>query len=228
MALSPFSAGDVSFRDPYDLDRLADELVSRETKQRTVRNSFEDDVPELQEHIPLSHNDPHLTAEVFDVEAFLLERKHIALPDLRAELRQYLAGLKQELVELINDDYEAFISLSTDLHDEGTRLERLKQPIASLKANVIVSCSLRNIFSSSSFRLRNQRKSWRQFKGLFTVSSGIELNFAKNRYVSCLLNCTRDTENYHIAGSSSFAFENIGLCDPTRVPAIHIIARLRR
>ena len=228
MALSPFSAGDVSFRDPYDLDRLADELVSRETKQRTVRDSFEDDVPELQEHIPLSHNDPHLTAEVFDVEAFLLERKHIALPDLRAELRQYLAGLKQELVELINDDYEAFISLSTDLHDEGTRLERLKQPIASLKANVIVSCSLRNIFSSSSFRLRNQRKSWRQFKGLFTVSSGIELNFAKNRYVSCLLNCTRDTENYHIAGSSSFAFENIGLCDPTRVPAIHIIARLRR
>lgn len=142
MALSPFSAGDLSFRDPYDIDRLADELATRESKQRVVHDTLAEDVPDLQEHIPLSHNDPHLTAEVFDVEAFLLERKQIALGELRAELRQYLAGLKQELVELINIDYEAFISLSTDLHDEGTRLERLKHPLTSLKAIVVVRCLL--------------------------------------------------------------------------------------
>jgi hypothetical protein len=83
-----------------------------------------------------------LSAETFDAEEFLLERRKIALPDLRAELRQYLAELKEELVKLINDDYEAFISLSTDLRDEGARLERLRQPLANLKANVLVCFSL--------------------------------------------------------------------------------------
>jgi len=139
MTLSPLSV-DNSSRDPYELDRLADELASRELL--AGRTKQHDDllvnVPELQEPLPLSHNNPRLTAEVFDVEEFLLERRQIPLPDLRAELRQYLAELKEELVKLINDDYEAFISLSTDLHDEGARLERLKHPLATLKADVNV------------------------------------------------------------------------------------------
>ena len=50
----------------------------------------------------------------------------------------YLASLKEELVKLINDDYEAFISLSTDLKDEGTRLTKVRQPLGSLKDHIIV------------------------------------------------------------------------------------------
>lgn len=75
-----------------------------------------------------------------ELEEFLWERRNIALPDLRAELRQQLAKLKEELVKLINDDYEAFISLSADLRDEGARLERLRRPLETLKTNVLV-CS---------------------------------------------------------------------------------------
>jgi hypothetical protein len=141
MAFLPHSAGD-SFRDPYQLDRLADELADRESSAayNTDGRLYNDNqpVPEFQEPVPLSHSDPHLSAEDFNAEDFLLERKNIALPDLRAELRQYLAALKEELVKLINDDYEAFISLSTDLRDEGARLERLRYPLANLKLNVVV------------------------------------------------------------------------------------------
>ncbi|KAF8973230.1 COG complex component [Flammula alnicola] len=137
------SDGDTSSRDPFRLDRLADELANRESSYHaTQRHSDEfdgEEQGELPEHIPLSHDDEYLTAEVFNVEEFLLARSHTSLPDLRAELRQYLAHLKEELVKLINDDYEAFISLSTDLRDEGARLGRLKQPLGSLKENVLES-----------------------------------------------------------------------------------------
>ncbi|KAJ6586972.1 COG complex component [Mycena vulgaris] len=125
-----------SSRDPFELDRLAEELVSRE-----LANSEDDDAPghELPIYIPLSHNNPYLTSDVFDVEAFLLSRSHTSLRDLRSELRDYLSNLKEELVKLINDDYEAFISLSTDLRGEGARLGRLKYPLGDLKAQILDS-----------------------------------------------------------------------------------------
>ena len=169
MTLSPLRV-DISSRDPYELDRLADELASRELLTGHTKHHDLVNVPELQEPLPLSHNNPRLTAEVFDVEEFLLERRQIPLPDLRAELRQYLAELKEELVKLINDDYEAFISLSTDLRDEGARLERLKYPLATLKADVNV-CHLLSTQHNPKCLLstfRSPRKSWRRFKKRFT------------------------------------------------------------
>ena len=128
MALSPQN----SDHDPYQLDRLADELAIREAASPLQQSH------NLPEHHPLSHDDKYLSAQVFNVEEFLLARSHISLPDLRVELRQYLAELKEELVKLINDDYEAFISLSTDLRDEGVRLDRLKYPLVNLRAIILV------------------------------------------------------------------------------------------
>ena len=133
MALSPQN----SDRDPYQLDRLADELAIREAAS-PLQQSHPAVGHNLPEHQPLSHDDKYLSAQVFNVEEFLLARSHISLPDLRVELRQYLAELKEELVKLINDDYEAFISLSTDLRDEGVRLDRLKYPLANIRAIVLV------------------------------------------------------------------------------------------
>jgi conserved oligomeric Golgi complex subunit 2 len=131
MALSPQN----SDRDPYQLERLADELAIREATSPLQQSQVDHNLPE---HHPLSHDDKYLSAQVFNVEEFLLARSHISLPDLRVELRQYLAELKEELVKLINDDYEAFISLSTDLHDEGVRLDRLKYPLVNLRVKVLV------------------------------------------------------------------------------------------
>ncbi|KAJ7132766.1 COG complex component [Mycena crocata] len=134
-----------SSRDPFELDRLAEELVTRELtnpKSRPYPDALSDDDAsshELPIYIPLSHSNPYLTSDVFDVEAFLLSRSHTSLPDLRSELRDYLSTLKEELVKLINDDYEAFISLSTDLRGEGARLGRLKLPLVDLKSQILES-----------------------------------------------------------------------------------------
>jgi conserved oligomeric Golgi complex subunit 2 len=124
-------------RDPMDLDRLAEELAEREYGT-TTRNSLETN-HDLPVYVPLSHDNLHLSAKQFNVEEFLLSRAYTSLPDLRSELRDYLATLKEELVQLINDDYEAFISLSTDLRGEGTRLERLKLPLRELRSEILVS-----------------------------------------------------------------------------------------
>ena len=134
----------VGSRDPFELDRLAEELAARESSAPGKKVSGFDDIelPEVARDLPvcapLSHDDQYLSAETFDVEQFLLSRAYTSLPDLRTELRDYLATLKEELVKLINDDYEAFISLSTDLRGEGTRLESMKRPLTDMKARVLV------------------------------------------------------------------------------------------
>jgi conserved oligomeric Golgi complex subunit 2 len=129
-AKSPSPSLESYSRDPFQLQRLADELADDE--------DLDDELHDLPAYLPLSHDDPYLSAPIFDVEQFLLSRSYTSLPDLRLELRNYLAALKEELVQLINDDYEAFISLSTDLRDEGVRLEKLKWPLADLKGQTLV------------------------------------------------------------------------------------------
>lgn len=138
-----------STRDRFDLDRLADELAEREAGPSTTAaldpdgDALAAGASSLPVFRPLAHDDPHLSEDAFDVEAFLLARAaHGTLPDVRGELRDYHATLKEELVRLINDDYEAFISLSTDLRDEGDTLGRLKGPLGDLKGRVQV-CMLR-------------------------------------------------------------------------------------
>ena len=130
------SPTDLDTRDPFQLQRLADELPDDDGDVRPLNGEHT-----LPSYKPLSHNDPYLSAEIFGVELFLQSRSYTSLPDLRTELRDYLATLKEELVQLINDDYEAFISLSTDLRGEGTRLERLKWPLADLKSQTLVQIS---------------------------------------------------------------------------------------
>ncbi|KAH9001596.1 COG complex component, partial [Lactarius akahatsu] len=122
--------------DPFELERLADELEARAWAHE---HSIDTGAHELPLYTPLTHGDPFLTATQFNIEEFLLSRAHTSLPELRTELRDYLATLKEELVQLINDDYEAFISLSTDLRGEGTRLERLKLPLGDLKSQILES-----------------------------------------------------------------------------------------
>ncbi|KAK7057129.1 oligomeric Golgi complex subunit 2 [Favolaschia claudopus] len=127
-----------SSRDPFELDRLAEELAGRESAN-PLDDEHDTNGHDLPIYVPLSHDNSYLKSEVFDVEAFLLSRSYTSLPDLRSELRDYLSTLKEELVKLINDDYEAFISLSTDLRGEGARLNTLKVPLVDLKTQILES-----------------------------------------------------------------------------------------
>lgn len=126
---------DLSSRDPYQLTRLAQELSE---KQLASDGEYTD----LPVYVPLAHDNPFLLADSFNVEEFLLSRSHTSLPDLRSELRDYLSSLKEALVKLINNDYEAFISLSTDLRGEGSRLVQLKEPLSGLKEQILVRYSM--------------------------------------------------------------------------------------
>ncbi|KAH8828049.1 oligomeric golgi complex component, COG2-domain-containing protein [Flagelloscypha sp. PMI_526] len=122
--------------DPYQLTRLAEELPEQALNGHMDDDEKPESFPDL---LPLTHDNKYIRAESFQVEDFLLSRAHTSLPDLRSELREYLSTLKDELVKLINDDYEAFISLSTDLRGEGTRLLQLKDPLAGLKGQIRLS-----------------------------------------------------------------------------------------
>lgn len=134
------NGGNTNARDPFQLDRLAEELAARETS-RPIQASTSDidaQLTELPDYGPLSHHNPLLTSPIFNVEEFLLSRARASLPELRTELRDYLSTLREELVQLINNDYEAFISLSTDLRSEGSRLRRMRGPLNALRDRVLV------------------------------------------------------------------------------------------
>jgi hypothetical protein len=92
------------------------------------------DLPSLE---PLSHGNSHLASNDFNADAFLLSRLHIPLEELRSELRVYLAELREELVQLINDDYEQFISLGTGLRGEAERLQGLRIPLSQITSEVM-------------------------------------------------------------------------------------------
>lgn len=134
--------------DPYQLERLAEELEARELSSTSVgRFSGSEHLPpqpDLPIYVPLSHDNEFLAVETFNVEKFLLSRSYTSLPELRTELREYLSSLKEELVLLINDDYEDFISLSTDLRGEGAKMSRLKAPLNGLREQIQVCMDMRN------------------------------------------------------------------------------------
>lgn len=64
--------------------------------------------------------------EHFDSSEFLLTRKHDGLAELRTELLVRLGELRLQLVNLINDEYQAFISLSTGLRGVKPNLDNLE------------------------------------------------------------------------------------------------------
>jgi COG2 N-terminal len=123
----------LSFQNGTQLDRISTLIADTSGDDHSSESNT--DLPIV---ASLSHNDHYLSSSTFSVEDFLVSRSHTSLPDLRQELRDYLGTLKEELVQLINDDYAAFISLSTDLQGEGARLERLKYPLKGVKREIDV------------------------------------------------------------------------------------------
>ncbi|KAG8747151.1 hypothetical protein FRC10_002200 [Ceratobasidium sp. 414] len=96
---------------------------------------MEDDLPYVP---PLDATHPLLSAlgDSFDVDEFLLSRAHTSLPDLRVELNDFLSTLRSELVQLINEHYADFISLSTDLRGEGETIELTRAPLPAIAAEI--------------------------------------------------------------------------------------------
>lgn len=74
----------------------------------------------------------------FDASAFLLTRKHISLDDLRSELRTYLQTLRNQLISIINNDYEDFINLGGShlLGSEDQMSLRMRKPLENITREI--------------------------------------------------------------------------------------------
>jgi hypothetical protein len=114
-------------------------------RQADARDLADENDPNLAVELPslepLSHSQALLDPESsddWDVDAFLLSRSDLPLDELRLELREYLAALREELGVLINDEYEEFISLGLGLRGEAEQLEEIKLPLQVLKVEVEV------------------------------------------------------------------------------------------
>lgn len=85
---------------------------------------------------PLSHS--LFLQEPFETSSFLLTRKHVLLDDLRSDLRAYLATLRQELVAIINSDYEDFINLGGShlLGSDDQMSYRMRKPLEGVSREI--------------------------------------------------------------------------------------------
>lgn len=78
----------------------------------------------------------------FNSDAFLSNRRHITLDELKRELTTHLKSLKSELVEMINRDYASFVDLSTNLKGVDKVIEEVARPLGKMREEVQVPTNL--------------------------------------------------------------------------------------
>lgn len=115
---------------------------------------------------PISHS--LLSDPEFNPSDFLLARRHTPLDELRAELREYLASLRQSLVGVINDEYEAFIGLSLGLKHANVlqSLARVRKPVLEIRGQVVHVQEELGAMQAEMQGLLEQRKEAREAKAL--------------------------------------------------------------
>ena len=74
----------------------------------------------------------------------MLHLLQVPLETLRGELQSHVSVLKSKLVEVINEDYNDFVSLSTKLVSVDGAVLRMQKPLLELKVgdSLILSLSL--------------------------------------------------------------------------------------
>lgn len=123
-------------------------------------------VGQLPDAPPISHS--LLTSPDFDASSFLLARRLTPLDQLRSELREYLASLKQSLVGVINDEYEAFIGLSLGLKQAhvSQSLARVRKPVLQVRNEVVRVQDELTAMRDEMSSVLEQRKEARESKAL--------------------------------------------------------------
>lgn len=106
--------------------------------QRTSSDKYssDDDIDTLPYPTELARSD--FLAPNFHASTYLssLRNRHQTLEDLRADLRQRSQLLNKELVDLVNSNYEEFLSLGGDLQGGGERIEGVKVGLLGFEREV--------------------------------------------------------------------------------------------
>nr|KAJ3420488.1 Conserved oligomeric Golgi complex subunit 2 [Polyrhizophydium stewartii] len=84
----------------------------------------------------LSFDRADFLAATFSTTGFVAARKHLPVDQFKHDLHAALRVLKNELVELINNDYAQFISLSTNLVGVDHMIADLKKPLSNIRSSV--------------------------------------------------------------------------------------------
>lgn len=75
----------------------------------------------------------------FNPESYISDlRTFVPFDNLRSELQSHLSSLKLELIELINRDYDDFVSLSTKLVDIESSISRMRAPLTDLRDKILL------------------------------------------------------------------------------------------
>ena len=91
----------------------------------------------------------------FSIDSFLkTSRSKVTLEQLKDDLNSYLKLLKISMVELINEDYNDFINLTTNLMGFDKSINNLSQPLVKLRDQ---SSELEHQFSQLIRQLENQK-----------------------------------------------------------------------
>ncbi|KAL9239363.1 hypothetical protein vseg_013695 [Gypsophila vaccaria] len=74
----------------------------------------------------------------FDPETYIADlRTFVPFNTLRSQLQSHLSDLKHNLVDLINRDYNDFVSLSTNLLDVDLAVSRMRAPLSDLRSRIL-------------------------------------------------------------------------------------------
>ncbi|KAJ3052073.1 Conserved oligomeric Golgi complex subunit 2, partial [Rhizophlyctis rosea] len=144
-------------------------------------SSFSSTSPEKQQYsfTPLSFTLPVFLEEEFTPSGFLSERRHIALDRLKWELGHALREVKNELVELINRDYQDFISLSAGLTGVEDSITNLQDPLTKLRTDVSTIQTYLSTTSTSLSTLLAHRSTIRSKKALLHLLVSINDSVSK-------------------------------------------------
>ncbi|TEY39958.1 hypothetical protein BOTCAL_0446g00060 [Botryotinia calthae] len=98
-----------------------------------VSSDDEDNLP-YPEALPRSD----FLAPAFDAPTYLstLSDRHQTLEDLRSDLRERSQGLSKELLDLVNTNYEQFLSLGSDLKGGEEKVEDVRVGLLGFKRGV--------------------------------------------------------------------------------------------
>ncbi|EME82342.1 uncharacterized protein MYCFIDRAFT_215654 [Pseudocercospora fijiensis CIRAD86] len=110
-----------------------------EPRQSTssYNNSDDDDDDDLPYPTELPRSD--FLSPNFDASTYLstvARNRHQTLEDLRSDLRQRSQLLNKELVELVNGNYEEFLSLGSDLRDGEEKVEGVRVGVLGFEREV--------------------------------------------------------------------------------------------
>lgn len=99
----------------------------------TSVTSNEDDADDTVQQEALPRSD--FLAEKFDASEYLstLADRHQTLEDLKEDLNERSQSLSKELLDLVNDNYEQFLSLGSDLRGGEEKVEDLRVGMLGLK-----------------------------------------------------------------------------------------------